>query len=62
MLFSTPEFILLYLPIVFFVYFFLNRLRYVLAGKVWLVIASLFFYAYWNIAYVVAPAKPLHPA
>ena len=52
MLFSTPEFILLYLPIVFFVYFFLNRQRFILAAKIWLVIASLFFYAYWNIAYV----------
>lgn len=52
MLFNTPEFILLFLPIVFFVYFFLNRMRYILAGKVWLVLASLFFYAYWNLAYI----------
>jgi alginate O-acetyltransferase complex protein AlgI len=52
MLFNTPEFILLYLPIVFFIYFFLNRIRQILAGKVWLVLASLFFYAYWNLAYI----------
>lgn len=52
MLFNTPEFILLFLPIVFFVYFFLNRMRFILAGKIWLVVASLFFYAYWNTAYL----------
>ena len=52
MIFSSPKFILLFLPIAFFGYFFLNRIRYVLAGKAWLVMVSLFFYAYWNIAYL----------
>src|SRR5688500_3103669 len=52
MIFSSPKFILLFLPIAFLGYFFLNRHRLVLAGKAWLVIVSLFFYAYWNIAYL----------
>jgi alginate O-acetyltransferase complex protein AlgI len=52
MIFSSPEFILLFLPIVFLGYFSLNRFRLVLAGKAWLVAASLFFYTYWNIAYL----------
>jgi D-alanyl-lipoteichoic acid acyltransferase DltB (MBOAT superfamily) len=52
MIFSSPQFILLFLPIAFFGYFFLNRIRLVLAAKTWLVGASLFFYAYWNVAYL----------
>src|SRR5688500_19161822 len=52
MIFSSPKFILLFLPIAFFGYFFLNRNRLILAGKAWLVVVSLFFYAYWNIAYL----------
>lgn len=52
MIFSSPEFILLFLPISFLLYFYLDRIRLVLAGKVWLVAGSLFFYAYWNIAYL----------
>ncbi|MFA5923766.1 MAG: MBOAT family O-acyltransferase [Methylococcaceae bacterium] len=52
MIFSSPGFILLFLPIAFFGYFYLNRIRLVLAGKAWLVAISLFFYAYWNIAYL----------
>ena len=52
MIFSSPKFILLFLPIAFLGYFSLNRIRLVLAGKAWLVAVSLFFYAYWNIAYL----------
>ena len=52
MLFSTPSFIFLFLPISFFVYFLLNRNGLILAGKTWLVATSLFFYAYWNLAYL----------
>lgn len=52
MTFSSPKFFLIYLPIVFFVYFFLNRQRLVTAGKVWLVIASLIFYGRWSVAYI----------
>ena len=52
MLFSTWQFILLFLPISFFVYFWLNRRRMVVGGKAWLVAASLFFYSYWGISYL----------
>ncbi len=52
MLFSTWQFILAFLPISFFVYFWLNGRRMIVAGKVWLVAASLYFYAYWDVSYV----------
>ena len=52
MIFSSSAFILVYLPVVFFVYFALNKIRLTHAGKVWLVIASLFFYGYWSALYV----------
>lgn len=52
MIFSSPVFIFLLLPIAFFGYFFLNHLRLVFAGKAWLVAVSLFFYAYWKIDYL----------
>jgi D-alanyl-lipoteichoic acid acyltransferase DltB (MBOAT superfamily) len=51
-IFNSPEFILLLLPISFFGYFCLNQLKLFLAAKCWLVAASFFFYAYWNIAYL----------
>jgi D-alanyl-lipoteichoic acid acyltransferase DltB (MBOAT superfamily) len=52
MIFSSWQFILLFLPTSFFVYFWLNHRRLIIAGKVWLVAASLFFYAYWDIKYL----------
>lgn len=52
MLFSSWQFILLFLPTAFFAYFWLNHRRLVIAGKVWLVAASLFFYAYWDVKYL----------
>jgi D-alanyl-lipoteichoic acid acyltransferase DltB (MBOAT superfamily) len=52
MIFSSWQFILVFLPISFFVYFWLNHRRLITAGKVWLVMASLFFYAYWDIQYL----------
>jgi alginate O-acetyltransferase complex protein AlgI len=52
MIFSSPQFILLFLPIAFFGYFYLNKIRLVLAGKAWLVALSLYFYGFWNITYL----------
>lgn len=52
MLFSTYEFIFLFLPLAFFVYFYLNKKRLTTASKAWLVTTSLFFYSWWNIAYL----------
>ena len=51
MLFNSYVFVFLFLPITVFVYFSLNRSRAFSLAKVWLVLASLFFYAYWNINY-----------
>ena len=35
MVFSSAEFVLLFLPIAFFGYFYLNHIRWVRAGKAW---------------------------
>jgi D-alanyl-lipoteichoic acid acyltransferase DltB (MBOAT superfamily) len=52
MLFNSYEFIFAFLPISFFVYFSLNQKRLTVASKGWLVFTSLFFYSWWNIAYL----------
>ena len=52
MLFNSYEYIILFLPITFALYFVLNRMGLNLAARAWLVIASLFFYSWWNIAYL----------
>lgn len=52
MLFNSFEFIFLFLPIAFLLYFLLNKFGYVTLAKAWLVFASLFFYSYWNIKYL----------
>lgn len=52
MLFNSYEFIFAFLPISFFVYFYLNYKRFTTASKAWLVFASLFFYSWWNIVYL----------
>ena len=52
MIFSSWEFIFLFLPVVWFGYFFLNRVRLIAWGKAWLVLASLVFYGYWSINYL----------
>lgn len=52
MLFNSPEYILLFLPLVLLVYFGLNHFRLIIAGKIWLVLSSLFFYSYWNPIYL----------
>jgi alginate O-acetyltransferase complex protein AlgI len=52
MLFNSYPFMFGFLPIVLAGYFILNRLRLTLCAKVWLTLASLVFYGYWNIKYV----------
>lgn len=52
MLFNSYEFILVFLPVTFFVYFWLNGARLIVAGKAWLVLASLFFYSWWDVTYL----------
>ncbi len=41
-----------FLPVVLSGYFILNRLRLIHYAKVWLTLASIVFYGYWNIKYV----------
>jgi len=52
MLFNSYEFIFIFLPIIFFIYFFLLNKRLVGGAKAFLVFASLFFYSWWNISYL----------
>ncbi len=52
MLFNSVEFIFLFLPITVLAYLLLERIRAKLAIA-WLVLASLFFYGYWNPAYLL---------
>ncbi len=52
MLFSSYEFIFLFLPITFCVYFCLATRGLFFVSKCFLVIASLFFYSWWNIKYL----------
>jgi alginate O-acetyltransferase complex protein AlgI len=50
-LFNSYEFIFVFMPVSFFIYFYLNHKRLTTASKVWLACASLFFYSWWNILY-----------
>jgi alginate O-acetyltransferase complex protein AlgI len=52
MLFNSIEFLFVFLPLTFFVYFWLNHARKLVAGKAWLVLSSLFFYGWWNPVYL----------
>ena len=52
MLFNSYPFIFLFLPIMLIGYFYLTHKRLILGSKVWLVGGSLFFYGYWDIAYI----------
>lgn len=53
MIFSTWQFIFLFLPICFIGYFSLIRVRYFVGSRLWLVLCSLFFYGYWNTDYLI---------
>jgi alginate O-acetyltransferase complex protein AlgI len=52
LLFNSYEFIFAFLPITFFIYFYLNSKRLTIAAKGFLVFASLFFYSWWDIVYL----------
>jgi D-alanyl-lipoteichoic acid acyltransferase DltB (MBOAT superfamily) len=52
MLFNSYEFIFLFLPLSFFIYFYLLQQRLIIGAKGFLVFASLFFYSWWNVAYL----------
>jgi len=52
MLFNSYPFIFVFLPITLIGFFSLTKFRLTRVATAWLVIASLAFYAYWNIAYL----------
>jgi len=52
MLFNSYEFIFAFLPLTFFIYFYLLHKRLIVGAKAFLVFSSLFFYSWWNIAYL----------
>lgn len=52
MLFNSYEYMLLFLPVTLVVYFFLNRKRLTTTATAWLVLASLFFYSWWDVKYL----------
>jgi alginate O-acetyltransferase complex protein AlgI len=52
MLFNSFEFILVFLPVTFSVFFFLNHLCGEKLSRIWLLGASLFFYGWWAPVYV----------
>ncbi|UII55637.1 MBOAT family protein [Cytobacillus spongiae] len=51
MIFNSFEFIFVFLPIVFVVYFLLNKVNFTIS-KIWLLLSSLFFYSWWNPKYL----------
>lgn len=52
MLFNSFEFLFIFLPITYIGYCLLNRFKMYKPGTVWLLIASLYFYAYYKIEYL----------
>ena len=52
MLFNSYEFIFLFLPVALLVYYLLNRMRLTVGASSWLLFVSLFFYSWWNVAYL----------
>jgi alginate O-acetyltransferase complex protein AlgI len=52
MLFNSFEFIFIFLPVVVWVYFLLNKRKLTTLSKYWLTLSSLFFYSWWNIYYL----------
>lgn len=53
MLFNSYEFIFLFLPISLVVYLFLNSRNLFTLSRLWLFLASLFFYGWWDMKYVL---------
>ncbi|HEC1804578.1 TPA: MBOAT family protein, partial [Campylobacter lari] len=52
MVFSSYEFIFIFLPITLIIFYMLKKFNYIQSAKLFLVLASLFFYAFWKVEYV----------
>lgn len=53
MLFNSIEYIFVFLPIVFIMYFLINKFKFFTAAKIFLIIASLVFYGIYKLEYVL---------
>ncbi|HEC1767645.1 TPA: MBOAT family protein [Campylobacter lari] len=53
MVFSSYEFIFIFLPIVLIIFYMLKKFNHIQSAKLFLVLASLFFYAFWKVEYVL---------
>jgi alginate O-acetyltransferase complex protein AlgI len=53
MLFNSIEFLGAFLPITLIGYFLLNKYKFDVAGKIWLLFCSLFFYGWWKPIYLL---------
>ena len=55
MLFNSIEYLIIFLPLVFFIYFFLNKYKFYNAAKVFLLCASIYFYGSykWDYVYII---------
>lgn len=52
MLFNSIEFLFIFLPIVFIIYFLICKTKFIKLSNLWLLLSSLFFYAYYKIEYL----------
>lgn len=52
MLFNSYQFIFIFLPVVITGYFLLGKTEYNRLANLWLVLASLFFYGYWDMSFL----------
>lgn len=52
MIFSSYEFIFIFLPITLIIFYALKKTNHINLAKIFLVLASLFFYAFWKVEYV----------
>ena len=52
MLFNSYEFIFIFLPMTFLIYFYLNAYKLVTIANAFLLFASLFFYSWWEVSYL----------
>jgi len=52
MLFNSYLYIFLFLPITFYIYFYLTSKKLIIFSKIFLIFSSLFFYGWWNIIYL----------
>lgn len=52
MIFSSYEFIFIFLPITLIIFYVLKKTNHINLAKIFLVLASLFFYAFWKVEYV----------